>query len=57
MARPIPDFATERALINSGAALVAGMDEVGRGAIAGPVMVGVVVVNRDIVMSEKFRTD
>lgn len=51
MARPIPDFATERALINSGAALVAGMDEVGRGAIAGPVMVGVVVVNRDIVMS------
>ena len=51
MARPIPDFATERALLNSGATFVAGMDEVGRGAIAGPVMVGVVVVNHDIVMS------
>ena len=51
MSRPIPDFTTERALINSGAVLVAGMDEVGRGAIAGPVMVGVVVVNRDIVMN------
>lgn len=51
MSRPIPDFATERALVNSGATFVAGMDEVGRGAIAGPVMVGVVVVDRDIVMS------
>lgn len=51
MARPIPDFTTERALLNSGATFVAGMDEVGRGAIAGPVMVGVVVVNHDIVMS------
>ena len=50
MSRPIPDFATERALVNSGATFVAGMDEVGRGAIAGPVMVGVVVVDRDIVM-------
>ena len=51
MSRPIPDFATERALMNSGATFVAGMDEVGRGAIAGPVMVGVVVVDRGIVMS------
>lgn len=49
MPRPIPDFATEQALIRSGAIRVAGMDEVGRGAIAGPVMVGVVVVDRDIV--------
>lgn len=51
MSRPIPHFATERALMNSGATFVAGMDEVGRGAIAGPVMVGVVVVDRGIVMS------
>jgi ribonuclease HII len=34
----------ERALLSAGARLVAGMDEVGRGALAGPVSVGVVVV-------------
>ncbi|MGF0116334.1 ribonuclease HII [Promicromonospora sp. Marseille-Q5078] len=35
----------ERALLTGGARLVAGMDEVGRGALAGPVSVGVVVVD------------
>nr|WP_245885641.1 ribonuclease HII [Xylanimonas oleitrophica] len=35
----------ERALVSAGARLVAGMDEVGRGALAGPVSVGVVVVD------------
>lgn len=35
----------ERSLLRTGASLLAGMDEVGRGAIAGPVSVGVVVVN------------
>nr|WP_268892905.1 ribonuclease HII [Puerhibacterium puerhi] len=35
----------ERAILGSGARLVAGMDEVGRGALAGPVSVGVVVVD------------
>jgi ribonuclease HII len=50
MPRPVPDFQIERALVDSGATFVAGMDEVGRGAIAGPVMVGVVVVHRDIVL-------
>nr|WP_245993393.1 ribonuclease HII [Xylanimonas allomyrinae] len=35
----------ERALVTGGARLVAGMDEVGRGALAGPVSVGVVVVD------------
>lgn len=34
----------ERALWEAGAALVAGIDEVGRGALAGPVSVGVVVL-------------
>ncbi|ACZ30204.1 Ribonuclease H [Xylanimonas cellulosilytica DSM 15894] len=43
--RPTPTLRTERALISSGARLVAGMDEVGRGALAGPVSVGVVVVD------------
>ncbi|MCK9795643.1 ribonuclease HII [Isoptericola sp. 4D.3] len=35
----------ERSLLTGGARLVAGMDEVGRGALAGPVSVGVVVVD------------
>ena len=50
MSRPIPDLRTERELVDGGATFVAGMDEVGRGAIAGPVMVGVVVIDRNIVM-------
>lgn len=40
-----PTLRQERALLASGARLVAGMDEVGRGALAGPVSVGVAVVD------------
>jgi ribonuclease HII len=39
-----PDLATERALWRSGHKLVAGVDEVGRGAWAGPLTVGVALV-------------
>ncbi len=39
-----PSLRTERALLRQGMTLVAGMDEVGRGALAGPVSVGVVIV-------------
>lgn len=45
MTIPTPDLSQERRLLRAGATLVAGMDEVGRGAIAGPVSVGVVVVD------------
>jgi ribonuclease HII len=45
--RKVPTLRQERALLASGARLVAGMDEVGRGALAGPVSVGVVVVDAD----------
>jgi ribonuclease HII len=41
----VPTLREERRLLRSGHALVAGMDEVGRGALAGPVSVGVVVVD------------
>ncbi|GAB3157426.1 ribonuclease HII [Myceligenerans halotolerans] len=44
-ARTTPTLRTERALLASGPRLVAGMDEVGRGALAGPVSVGVVVID------------
>ncbi len=43
--RPVPDLRHERELLRAGARLVAGMDEVGRGSLAGPVSVGVVVVD------------
>ena len=41
----MPTLREERRLLRSGHVLVAGMDEVGRGALAGPVTVGVVVVD------------
>jgi ribonuclease HII len=44
-ARPGPHLRHERLLLREGAVLVAGMDEVGRGSLAGPVSVGVVVVD------------
>lgn len=40
-----PDLVVEHGLLGAGARLVAGMDEVGRGSLAGPVSVGVVVVD------------
>ncbi len=40
-----PSLRLERRLLRSGATAVAGVDEVGRGAIAGPVTLGVVVVH------------
>ncbi len=49
MARPVPTLDTERELFASGVRIVAGMDEVGRGAIAGPVMIGVVAVDANVV--------
>jgi ribonuclease HII len=48
MARPEPTLDTERSLCADGARIVAGMDEVGRGAIAGPATIGVVAVNHSV---------
>jgi ribonuclease HII len=42
---PKPSLRVERELQRAGHRLVAGMDEVGRGALAGPVSVGVVVID------------
>ena len=44
MTRPKPDLRLERALWESGYRYVAGIDEAGRGALAGPVAAGVVVL-------------
>jgi ribonuclease HII len=44
----VPTLREERRLLRGGHGLVAGMDEVGRGALAGPVTVGVVVVDLEV---------
>lgn len=47
-ARTRPSLRREKSYLREGAALIAGCDEVGRGALAGPVSVGVVVVNSSV---------
>ncbi len=42
----LPDFSFERKLHNEGYKLIAGVDEVGRGCFAGPVVAGCVVFSR-----------
>jgi ribonuclease HII len=50
-----PDDAAERALLAEGVGTVAGLDEVGRGAWAGPVSVGVVVFSGETPPPEGLR--
>ena len=40
-----PDFTLERAALEGGARLVAGVDEAGRGPLAGPVVAAAVILN------------
>lgn len=42
----------EKNLFSKGANLVAGMDEVGRGCLAGPVYVGITVLNKELALDE-----
>lgn len=46
-----PDFSREQALIEQGFSLIAGLDEVGRGCWAGPVVAGAVIVPADILIN------
>ena len=48
LVRTRPSLRREKALLRDTAVLVAGCDEVGRGALAGPVTVGLVVVDADV---------
>jgi ribonuclease HII len=43
----VPDFTLERAALDGGARLVAGIDEAGRGPLAGPVVAAAVILNPD----------
>ncbi len=48
VARPEPTLDVEREFFAAGARIVAGVDEVGRGAIAGPVTIGVVAIDASV---------
>jgi len=48
VARPEPTLDVEREFFAGGARIVAGVDEVGRGAIAGPVTIGVVAIDASV---------
>jgi ribonuclease HII len=43
---PAPDLRFEKRAVRRGASIVAGVDEVGRGPLAGPVVVAAVILNR-----------
>lgn len=45
--RPVPDFSRETALLSRGHDPVAGVDEVGRGPLAGPVAAAAVILDAD----------
>lgn len=48
MAGVVPNLKVERELFASGASIVLACDEVGRGALAGPVTVGLVAIDADV---------
>lgn len=49
-----PDFSFESALWQNGVSYVAGIDEAGRGALAGPVSAGIVILPADPFLAEKL---
>jgi len=51
---PVPDFSREMTLWERGLLFVGGVDEVGRGALAGPVAAGVVVFPADVALIGKL---
>lgn len=48
MTKNLPDFKHERQLIERGVGLIAGLDEVGRGSLAGPVVAGCVLFSKPL---------
>ena len=47
----IPPLHIEKTLLNEGMSLIAGVDEVGRGALAGPLCVGIVIYDASFIAS------
>lgn len=55
MGQIVPTFKHERALIDQGLLFIAGVDEVGRGPLAGPVVAGAVVLRPEDVRARWWR--
>lgn len=53
----LPNFKYEQVLWSKGHTLVAGLDEVGRGCLAGPVVTGCVIFSKDFVLDESIKID
>lgn len=51
MSKPVPDFSFEAAALSRGHTIIAGVDEVGRGPLAGPVTAAAVILNPDDIPS------
>ncbi len=47
----LPDFRIERELLSDGYSLVAGIDEAGRGALAGPLSLGIVIFSSESILN------
>ena len=50
--KDIPTTQLERALLRKGSSIVIGVDEVGKGAWAGPLVIGAAVLSRDVIASD-----
>jgi ribonuclease HII len=50
-----PSFRAERTIWGQGALLIAGVDEVGRGPLAGPVAAGAVILPREVCVAGRYR--
>ncbi len=51
--KPWPHAARERLLFDSGAKTIVGIDEVGKGSWAGPLVIGIAMLSREIVFSDE----
>ena len=51
--KPWPQASRERRLFESGAKTIVGIDEVGKGSWAGPLVIGIAMLNREMVFSDE----
>ena len=51
--RPWPHSARERLLFESGAKTIVGIDEVGKGSWAGPLVIGIAMLSREMIFSDE----
>lgn len=51
--KPWPDASRERALFERGAKTIVGIDEVGKGSWAGPLVIGIAMLSREMVFSDE----